>query len=347
MRYLMTYVRQLPFQEEPDYELLDHCLNFGQYLHITAWHQQLKTLKQETDEEGAPAAAAAPGAAGGGQVVPGAKRKRDGKGEDGAEDGGLPDAKRVRGEPPPEPCRAFMWFVISINPLEGREAFSSHTTYQNLITKVNDFWKQGLWIKHICFDGSLYTALFNSNHKYAQQTVSHQTSLEDLKRFMKEYWNKGYYVTSLARDAVGWGIVVTKFQPHQAYYKQSYCVSCMIPINWIKQKWQKDFYITCARARAPATACAAARAHISRLLLRVLLAARAAVAAFACCRSLSRSVCARSLAPPSALCAFCVFRRSATDRPLPHSDKPMPVPTHSDACAGASPSRTSRSSRQW
>ena len=55
---------------------------------------------------------------------------------------------------------------------------------------MNEFWKQGLWIKHICFDGSLYTALFNSNQKYAQQTVSHQTSLEDLKRFIKEYWNK-------------------------------------------------------------------------------------------------------------------------------------------------------------
>ena len=99
----------------------------------------------------------------------------------------------------------------------------------------------------------MYTALFNSNHKYAQQTLSHQTSLEDLKRFIKEYWNKGYYVTSLARDAVGWGIVVTKFQPHQAYYKQSYCVSCMIPINWIKQKWQKDFYISYAAHCTPRT----------------------------------------------------------------------------------------------
>jgi hypothetical protein len=31
MKYLMTYVRQLPFAEEPDYEFLDHCLNFGNY----------------------------------------------------------------------------------------------------------------------------------------------------------------------------------------------------------------------------------------------------------------------------------------------------------------------------
>lgn len=236
MKYFMTYVRQLPFQEEPDYEFLDHCLNFGNFGQMAQWQALLKSLSDLPDES-APAGAAL--------VVAGAgaKRKRD-KADTGDEDRAA-TAKKVRTELPQEPCRAFMWFVISNNPLEGREAYTSHTTYQNLLNKVNDFWKQGLWIKHVCFDGSVYTALFNSNHKYAQQTLSHQTSLEDLKRFIKEYWNKGYYVTSLARDAVGWGIVVTKFQPHQAYYKQSYCVSCMIPINWIKQKWQKDFFISC------------------------------------------------------------------------------------------------------
>ncbi|KAG8460166.1 hypothetical protein KFE25_014311 [Diacronema lutheri] len=276
MRYLLTYVRQLPFHEEPDYEFLDHCLNFGGYNYIGPWLARLKAISGPFTTDGVPAqhdddgggctgagadAPAAAAGAGAGDVVHavGGKRKRVARGEDaegdegeGGADGsdgagadGAPVAKRVRIELPQEAARAFMWFVISVNPLEGREAFSSHTTYHNLITKVNEFWKQGLWIKHICFDGSLYTALFNSNQKYAQQTVSHQTSLEDLKRFIKEYWNKGYYVTSLARDAVGWGIVVTKFQPYHAYYKQSYCVSCMIPINWIKQKWQRDFFITC------------------------------------------------------------------------------------------------------
>ncbi|KAG8461009.1 hypothetical protein KFE25_010760 [Diacronema lutheri] len=235
MKFYVTYVRQLPFHEEPDYEFLDHCLNFGNYTLMTAWHAQLKAMAETPDEAAPAAAASAPGA--------GSKRKRDKA--DTAEDERSGGAKKVKTEPPQEPCRAFMWFVISNNPLEGREAYTSHTTYQNLLNKVNEFWKQGLWIKHICFDGSVYTALFNSNHKYAQQTLSHQTSLEDLKRFIKEYWNKGYYVTSLARDAIGWGIVVTKFQPQQAYYKQSYCVSCMIPINWIKQKWQKDFFISC------------------------------------------------------------------------------------------------------
>lgn len=207
MKYFMTYVRQLGFQDDPDYEFLDHCLNFGSYQLLQAWHTQLKQLS-DMPEEGAPAPAQAAAAAAA-AAAPGGKRKRD-KSEAPAEDGQV--AKKIKTTAPQEPCRAFMWFVISNNPLEGREAYTSHTTYQNLLNKVNEFWKQGLWIKHICFDGSLYTALFNSNHKYAQQTLSHQTSLEDLKKFIKEYWNKGYYVTSLARDGMGWGIVVTKFQ---------------------------------------------------------------------------------------------------------------------------------------
>lgn len=117
MRYFVTYVRQLPFNEEPDYEFLDHCLNFGKYALMAQWHAQLKQLTEPAEE-------AAPAAAGG---ASGAKRKRE-RSDTGEEE--RAGAKKVKTEPPQEPCRAFMWFVISNNPLEGREAYTSHTTYQ-------------------------------------------------------------------------------------------------------------------------------------------------------------------------------------------------------------------------
>ena len=120
MKFYVTYVRQLPFHEEPDYEFLDHCLNFGNYTLMTAWHAQLKAMAETPDEAAPAAAASAPGA--------GSKRKRDKA--DTAEDERSGGAKKVKTEPPQEPCRAFMWFVISNNPLEGREAYTSHTTYQ-------------------------------------------------------------------------------------------------------------------------------------------------------------------------------------------------------------------------
>jgi hypothetical protein len=131
MKYLMTYVRQLPFAEEPDYEFLDHCLNFGKYNYQT-WHGQMRALRGLPDSPaGAPAAdsagAGAP-AASGGALVAGSKRKRIAGGDEATDD--VPDAKRIRCQLPEEPPRAFMWFVISVNPLEGREAFSSHTTYR-------------------------------------------------------------------------------------------------------------------------------------------------------------------------------------------------------------------------
>ncbi|KAG2728975.1 hypothetical protein I3760_01G229000 [Carya illinoinensis] len=62
------------------------------------------------------------------------------------------------------------------------------------------------------------------------------------KEWIKEHWEKNYYISAIAGATNGSSLVI--MSKGTRYYEQSYKVSDTFPYKWINKKWRQGFYVT-------------------------------------------------------------------------------------------------------
>jgi len=100
----------------------------------------------------------------------------------------------------------------------------------------------GLRISCVACCQDLWALILDAGTGYTQQV--HFLSLAFLPReWIKERWEEGYHITSMAGSSSGASLVVmSKGTP---YTEQSYKVSDFFPFKWISKKWKEGFHVTC------------------------------------------------------------------------------------------------------
>ena len=280
MKYLLAYVRELKYDQRPDYDYILSLMDFGK-----GRTQVRKWLVEDAAEKeaGAAAAAASPAAAGAGGLPvspsadparnPAVKRKRDGEGspapslpratspaslvQSAASAGsGKGAAMNASGSRPlvvvPKNESEFVraWIVVNTS-CEGAfrrpsgQTVTMHTCWENLVKKIKEFWDQDKKVSQICFDGGMWSGIFDDEGTgYAEQTVHHSPGKEFPGEWVRLKWEEGYMVTSVAASDSGWGIVASKMTRKRAWEQQSYMATSTFPAKWIAEKWAANFMVT-------------------------------------------------------------------------------------------------------
>lgn len=236
LQYFLAYVRQMKFEEEPDYNYLLLLCSEGN----KAMREVKKLLaaqeKEKTDGEHGN------GLGGSGPAV-GSKRKQPDVDED--EKPLVKKHKIVL----PRRLKTHQWIIVSTSsrnsPSPQTQCYTSHTSYSNLVKEVERKWAQGMRITSLNFAGSMWTAVLNQrNSGYTEQALHYCHDADFPREWVRTKWEEAYFITSVAGNDNCWGVVCSTMQRGRKYKQQSYIVSSTFPSKWIADKWNQDYYIT-------------------------------------------------------------------------------------------------------
>lgn len=234
LQYFLAYVRQLKFEESPDYDYLLLLCSDG-----NRGMREVKKLlaAQERDRVGEHInSLTAP-------VAVGSKRKtRD---SDLTEEPVVKKHKVVI----PKRIKTHQWIIVSTSARTGSspqtQCYTSHTSYSNLVTEVEKKWGQGMRITSLNFAGSMWTAVLNArNSGYTEQALHYCHDSEFPREWVRTKWEESYFITSVAGNDNCWGVVCSMMQRGRKFKQQSYIVSSTFPSKWIADKWNAEYYIT-------------------------------------------------------------------------------------------------------
>lgn len=226
LQYFLAYVRQMKFEETPDYDYLLLLCSEG-----TKGLREVKRLieAQEADGTASPAV--------------GSKRKwRDGDPSD------EPLVKRHK-VVLPKRVKTHQWIIVSTSARNGAspqtQCYTSHTSYSNLVKEVERKWSQGMRITSLNFAGGMWTAVLNArNSGYTEQALHYCHEADFPRDWVRTKWEETYFITSVAGNDNCWGVVCSMMQRGRKYKQQSYIVSSTFPSKWIADKWNAEYYIT-------------------------------------------------------------------------------------------------------
>lgn len=230
LQYFLAYVRQMKFEESPDYEyLLLLCSDGNKGI------REVKKLLAAQDKEKDGHSSATP---------VGSKRKmRD---IDLDEDAPVVKKHKIV---VPKRIKTHQWIIVSTSARSGvspqTQCYTSHTSYSNLVKEVERKWSQGMRITSLNFAGSMWTAVLNArNSGYTEQALHYCHDSDFPRDWVRMKWEESYFITSVAGNDNCWGVVCSMMQRGRKYKQQSYIVSSTFPSKWIADKWNADYYIT-------------------------------------------------------------------------------------------------------
>lgn len=241
LQFFLAYVRQMKFEEAPDYDYLLLLCSEG-----TSAIREVRRLlaAQEKERPATPGAAAADTAAAALVPVVGTKRKlRD--------IGGDLDAPVLKRHKivVPKRIKTHQWIIVSTSARAGfsphTQCYTSHTSYSNLVNEVERKWGQGMRITSLNFAGNMWTAVLNArNSGYTEQALHYCHDSDFPRDWVRLKWEESYFITSVAGNDNCWGVVCSMMQRGRKYKQQSYIVASTFPSKWIAEKWNSDYYIT-------------------------------------------------------------------------------------------------------
>lgn len=239
LQYFLAYVRQMKFEEAPDYEYL-LLLCDG-----TKGMREVKRLisAQERDRTASGSQPTGVTPSVGSSLPVGAKRKvRDGEEDD------LPLVKKHK-VIIPKRVKTHQWIIVSTSARTGAspltQCYTSHTSYSNLVKEVERKWSQGMRITSLNFAGHMWTAVLNArNSGYTEQALHYCHDSDFPRDWVRAKWEESYFITSVAGNENCWGVVCSMMQRGRKYKQQSYIVSSTFPSKWIADKWNAEYYIT-------------------------------------------------------------------------------------------------------
>mmetsp|Transcript_13783 Transcript_13783/g.23502 ORF Transcript_13783/g.23502 Transcript_13783/m.23502 type:complete len:499 (+) Transcript_13783:141-1637(+) len=227
LQYYIAYIRQLKFEETPDYEYL---------LLILDQSRGMKEIKKllSTNEKSKGGSASAPNespSAGGAAASAGSKRKRSDE-----SDSALPVAKKHK-VVIPKRIKTHQWIIVSTSSRTGNsphtQCYTSHTTYANLAKEVEKKWSQGMRITSLNFAGQMWTAVLNAqNSGYSEQALHYCPEVEFPRDWVCQKWDDGFFITSVAGNDNCWGVVCSTMQRGRRYKQQSYIVFATFPLKF-------------------------------------------------------------------------------------------------------------------
>ncbi|KAG6669266.1 hypothetical protein CIPAW_01G232300 [Carya illinoinensis] len=83
---------------------------------------------------------------------------------------------------------------------------------------------------------------YENNASNAMDYCLQCSSTNETKEWIKEHWEKNYYISAIAGATNGSSLVI--MSKGTRYYEQSYKVSDTFPYKWINKKWRQGFYVT-------------------------------------------------------------------------------------------------------
>jgi len=143
------------------------------------------------------------------------------------------------------------WIVVNTSSegdfrRPGGQTVTMHTCWENLVKKIKEFWDVEKKVSQICFDGGMWSGIFDDEGTgLMEQTVHHSPGKEFPGEWVRQKWEEGYMITSVAASDAGWGVVVSKMSRRRTYEQQSYMATSTFPSKWIAEKWSTGFMITC------------------------------------------------------------------------------------------------------
>lgn len=237
MQYFLAYVRNMRFEERPDYDyLLLLCQPGTRGIRAV---QRLITQQNQNSGGNGTNANGPTGNAGSGALA-GSKR---GRGSD-----STPTGKRHK-VVMPKTIKTSQWIIVSTSSRSSNspltQCYTSHTTYANLVTEVEAKWANGMRITSLNFAGSMWTAVLNAkNSGYSEQALHYCHETEFPRDWVRAKWEEGYFITSVAGSEDSWGVVCSTMTRGKKYRQQSYIVSSTFPSKWISEKWNSEYFIT-------------------------------------------------------------------------------------------------------
>lgn len=238
LQYFLAYVRQMKFEETPDYDYLALlCSSSNRGL-----REVKKLIAEQEKEKGSPGSGSGTGS---GLAMPavGSKRKqRDSDGDD------APLVKKHK-VVIPKRVKTHQWIIVSTSARMGvspqTQCYTSHTSYTNLVKEVERKWSSGMRITSLNFAGAMWTAVLNArNSGYTEQALHYCHDSDFPRDWVRTKWEESYFITSVAGNDNCWGVVCSMMQRGRKYKQQSYIVSSTFPSKWIADKWNSDYYIT-------------------------------------------------------------------------------------------------------
>ncbi len=228
LQYFLAYVRQMKFEETPDYEYLLLLCSEG-----NKGIKAVKRILAEEENNRALPNSAAP---------VGSKRQRD------TGDADTPNGKRHK-IVIPKRLKTHQWIIVSTSSRTASspltQCYTSHTSYSNLVKEVERKWASGMRITSLNFAGSMWTAVLNAkNSGYTEQALHYCHDNDFPRDWVRTKWEESYFITSVAGNESCWGVVCSTMQRTRKYKQQSYIVSSTFPSKWIADKWAADYYIT-------------------------------------------------------------------------------------------------------
>lgn len=236
LQYYLAYVRQLKFEEAPDYDYLLLLLDTSRGMREVRKLISLQEKKQSGNGSG--------GTGTGTPAVPsGSKRKREDTEE---EDAAL--AKRLK-IVAPKRLKTHQWIIVSTSSRTGNtphtQCYTSHTSYANLAKEVEKKWAQGMRITTLNFAGNMWTAVLNAkNSGYSEQAIYYCPDSKFPQDWVRQKWDDGFFITSVAGNDSCWGVVCSTMVRGRKYKQQSYIVSSTFPSKWVSEKWAAGYFIT-------------------------------------------------------------------------------------------------------
>ncbi len=214
MEYWLAYVRQMKFEETPDYEYLLMLCSEGD--------RGIRRARELMD-------------------VRGAKRNR--------EELELPSGKRFKIVMPKTEKR-YQWIIVSTSARSAstspqKQCYTTHTTYNNLVREVEKKWSSGMRVSTLSFAYGMYCAILNQRNNAAHEQWLHYVQENQFPReWVRLKWEDGAFITSVTGNEYCWGVVCSTMVRKKRFRQQSYIVSSTFPSKWISERWNKDYFIT-------------------------------------------------------------------------------------------------------
>ena len=230
--HFLSYVRQLKFDQEPNYAYLRDCLNFGQ-----VDFSEMPAGEDNGQEDPA-------------DDLPKVGRKRGAPSSTNLNDD-MPELKRLR-VILPAARKIHQWIVISSQKDEKYpQRMLSATSLGALIHKVNsmaavDIGSNGMpWrVQSMFYAEDTYRAVMNcDNHGISEQKLFLSGSDAEFLDIVVEYSANGYCITHVMGTPRGWVVCGSKFD-HVPYDNQRFGVSETFPASWVEECWEEGYFIT-------------------------------------------------------------------------------------------------------
>lgn len=249
LEYFLAYVRELKFDEAPDYDYLSFLCS-DNIKGMRAVNNLLNTAERENDPTNS-LNYVTRGSAGKGNnnkertLGPsvGSKRKtRD-------MDWMVQPLNKKHKVVLPKRMKAYAWIIVSTSAHTAwgpqAQCYTSHTTCDNLLKEVKRKWPQGMRITTLSFAQKMWTALLDpKSTEYTEQVLHYCQDSDFPHDWVRKQWGESYYITSVAGNENCWGIVCSKMRRDRSFKKQSYIVSSTFPSKWIADKWNANYFIT-------------------------------------------------------------------------------------------------------